>query len=114
MKKDRTAKPEPVPVNVVCSLCGEAWASHRATDGEVTTLECIRLLRAKASRPTYVPYRPVPVYPYTQPGWWQTYPLVTYSQTTTTGGQIDNHGTTPYTTINSSATQPKVMNATPA
>ena len=46
--KTKIATPEPVPVNVVCSLCGESWHLHNEVDGEVTTLECIRLLRARA------------------------------------------------------------------
>lgn len=49
-------KPEPVVVNTVCSLCGEPWGQHREEDGEVSTLECIRLLKAKlVFRPWWTP-----------------------------------------------------------
>lgn len=63
MKKHQHPVPEPVSINVVCSLCGEPWNQHQEVDGEVTTLECIRLLKAKP--PVYVP----------QYQWWyQTWP----------------------------------------
>lgn len=87
-KHTNVARPEPVPVNVVCSLCGEAWTLHREDNGEVTTLECIRLLKAKAYRPTYVP-QPYPVYPTICRGWWQTSPTITISGA--------NTQTSPYT-----------------
>lgn len=90
-KRSSVVRPEPVPVNVVCSLCGEAWVLHQETDGEVSTLECIRLLKAKANRigPAYLPY---PVYP--RP----IYPTLPYWQINTcqtTGGNI---GRQAYTT----------------
>lgn len=49
MTKKNYPKPEPVPVNTVCSLCGEAWSLHVETGGEVLPTECIRLLKAKVS-----------------------------------------------------------------
>lgn len=75
--------PEPVVVNTVCSLCGEGWGLHQAVDGEVTTLECIRLLRARVpnitiSNPVVLPYR----YPTYQP-YWSTFGL---TSVTNTGG----------------------------
>lgn len=79
MPKRHAPTPEPVPVNVVCSLCGEAWSLHAEIDGEVSTLECIRLLKAKAIR--YVP-QPYPVYPYVQPYRWPNGVGWTYTTTT--------------------------------
>lgn len=81
-KRAASPTPEPVPVNVVCALCGEAWHLHAENDGEVSTLECIRLLKLKAQRPTYVP-QPYPVYPIRP--WYQPYWSI--STGTTTGGQ---------------------------
>lgn len=104
MAKSRAPKPEPIPVNVVCSLCGEAWASHQATDGEVTTLECIRLLKAARNRvgPVVIP-RPYPVYP--------SYPWITYTQ----GGSIGQTVTTTTgVTFNAASTRPKVLTASAA
>ena len=46
----KTPKPQPVVVSTVCSLCGEDWAEH---GDEPTTLDCIRLLKA---RPIGTPY----------------------------------------------------------
>ena len=109
-----TTKPEPVPVNVVCSLCGEAWASHREENGEVSTLECIRLLKAKVPTPVVVwrdrwyPTYPQPTYP--------TYP--TYPTWIGGTGTISPNTTTHYT-INSAneqttATTPRVLTASAA
>ena len=55
-------RPEPIPMNVVCSLCGEPWVLHASVDGEVSTLECIRLLKAKSPTIRWYP-QPYPVYP---------------------------------------------------
>lgn len=80
-KRPAAAKPEPVPVNVVCSLCGESWVLHQQDDnGEVTTLECIRLLKARATQiPCIVP-QPYPVYPQRMWPYW----------TITSGTNLDN------------------------
>jgi hypothetical protein len=68
-------KPKPVVVTTICSICGENWAQHQEVDGEVSTLECVRLLKAKiASRPVTITY---PTYVY--PTWWQTTPTVWHS-----------------------------------
>lgn len=78
MKK--SVRPEPVPTNVVCSLCGEAWSLHREDErGDVTTLECIRILKAK--KPQYV-WRPQPVFPaYPAQPWYSSFPTITTSGT---------------------------------
>jgi hypothetical protein len=90
-KRTTDARPAPVPVNVVCSLCGEAWGLHREENGEVSTLECIRLLKAKSQRPTYIP-QPYPAFP--------RYPAYPYWQ----GGQIISQTTTGSYTINGTGT----------
>lgn len=111
MKKTRQSVPQPVPASVVCSLCGESWALHAADDnGEVTTLECIRLLKAKACRPTYVP-QPHPVYP-ARPWYWYT----GIQAPCTSGGNINSSPIGAYT-INAAETTtatPKVLNASAA
>lgn len=111
-KRTAAAKPEPVPVNVVCSLCGEPWSLHCAdANGEVTTLECIKLLKAAKNRigPTYIP-QPYPVYP-RYPGWWQTTPIpqVTWTTTTTGGNEANDYRCT----INAANT-PKILAASTA
>lgn len=72
MPAKKKPSPQPIPTFVVCSLCGEPWASHEEVDGEVSTLECIRLLKAKrysatiigsgqiVQRPWVQPYNPWP------------------------------------------------------
>lgn len=64
----KNAKPEPVVVTTICSLCDEPWEAHGDAP---TTLDCIRLLKAKAAQRTTIiqrdrwipqPY-PYPVYP---------------------------------------------------
>lgn len=52
----KNAKPAPVAVTTVCSLCGLDWQQHGA---DATTEDCIRLLKLElARRPTVinVPY----------------------------------------------------------
>lgn len=93
MKKSTNARPEPVPVNVVCSLCGEAWALHCEVDGEITTLECIRLLKAARGRIASPWVQPYPVYP--QPYtpyrvWWQSTTSVSSGNINSGGGQTSN------------------------
>lgn len=73
----KNPKPEPIVVTTICSLCGELWDAH----GEApSTLDCIRLLRAKADAHQTVIYRwypqnypvypqPYRVYPYPGPNW---------------------------------------------
>lgn len=51
-------KPQPVIVNTICSLCGEPWEQH---GDKPTTLDCIRLLKAK------VPVAPIVIQPYPLP-----------------------------------------------
>lgn len=62
----KNPKPQPVTVDVRCSLCDLEWAKH---GDEPTTADCIRLLRAELRvRPTTIPW-PVPyVAPYRV--WW--------------------------------------------
>jgi hypothetical protein len=55
-------KPEPVAKNVVCSLCDEPWSDHKPdSKGNVSTLECIRLLKRRPKwnwhGPTTWPYQ---------------------------------------------------------
>lgn len=74
--RKKVQKPAPVIVQTICSICGEDWAQHREADGEVSTLECVRLLKAKiAFTPTVVIQRPyvTPIY-YPPTPWWQTTP----------------------------------------
>lgn len=107
MPKRSAPTPEPVPVNVVCSLCGEAWSLHAEIDGEVSTLECIRLLKAKARanlppRPMYPTY-PNPVFPhYGQPYW------VTYTSGTISVSSGVVTGTSGATAINCTVRTPTI------
>jgi hypothetical protein len=48
MPKSSEPMPEPVIVKTICSLCDEPWELH---GDKPTTLDCIRLLKA---RPTTV------------------------------------------------------------
>jgi hypothetical protein len=105
----KSATPKPVPTSVVCSLCGEPWAYHQADKGgEVSTLECIRLLKAK------VVYHPVPYVqpvPYPVQPWqpWRTYPywglgnINTITCSDTTGTQTVNTATSPKVLMASAA-----------
>ena len=72
--------PQPVVVTTVCSLCGEGWELH---GDNPTTLDCIRLLKARI--PTVTITRPyvVPAYPYT-PWWYQSGTTYTVDCGTTT------------------------------
>lgn len=83
MPKRRDPKPEPQPTNVVCSLCGEAWSRHQEVDGEVTTLECIRLLRAKTPTPLVIYRDRYPWYPQ-NPQWTYTSGGITSTAGSTT------------------------------
>jgi hypothetical protein len=80
------AKPKPVIVERVCSLCGEDWDAH----GDNPTAEdCVKLLKAKlALQPVMVRERvyphTVPIYP--SPNWWQSTPTITCTSGTTTNG----------------------------
>ena len=74
-RKKQQTTPAPVVVSTICSVCGEDWQQHNADDnGEVSTLECVRLLKAKLA------YRPNITYNYQwwhqpyrqQPIWWST------------------------------------------
>lgn len=95
----KTPKPAPVPQFIVCSLCGEPWTNHKQDEnGEVTTLECIRLLKAQRYTTT-ITIQPQPwVYP--QPRPYQPFYPVWYG-TQTTG----------ITTTNAVSYTPKVVNA---
>lgn len=55
--KPEAPKPEPVVVQQVCSLCGEDWNGHIADDKEPTVLDCIRVLKERAAKPSswYLP-----------------------------------------------------------
>lgn len=55
MPKKKQPKPEPRALSIVCSLCGQSWEAHKADDsGDVSTLECIRLLKARPIQSTYI------------------------------------------------------------
>lgn len=55
MKKNT---PQPVPTNVICSICGEPWHEHKEdAKGEVSTLECVRLLKARVAASPTIIYR---------------------------------------------------------
>ena len=68
-RKKTPAKPEPVAVTTICSVCGLPWLNHGK---DPTTEDCIRLLKDElASRPITVPQPyPVPVRPYL-PWYWE-------------------------------------------
>jgi hypothetical protein len=63
-------RPEPVPQNVVCSVCGMQWHQHGDNPGLMT---CIRLLKAELAR---------------RPATWTTNPIVMHPITTTTSGSF--------------------------
>lgn len=70
----KPAKPTPVAVTTVCSMCGLDWHAHGE---DPTTEDCIRLLRAElARRPVTVsfpaPYVQRPIYPWPQPVIWSS------------------------------------------
>lgn len=69
MVKTSAPQPQPVPQFIVCSLCGEPWAGH---GDDPTTLDCIRLLKAKV-RPS-----------------WQWQPNWTYTLGAAAGGSWSN------------------------
>lgn len=74
------AKPTPVVVTEVCSMCGLDWQRH---GDKPTTEDCIRLLKAElASRPVAVPFTVRP--------WWD-YPQVTWTSPTTTVYSTKTH-----------------------
>jgi hypothetical protein len=58
MPKSSELKPEPVIVKTICSLCDEPWELH---GDNPTTLDCIRLLKA---RPTTVIQQAPTIYPW--------------------------------------------------
>lgn len=41
----RPKKPKPIPVEMICDLCGGSWKAHGENP---TTDDCIRLLKARA------------------------------------------------------------------
>jgi hypothetical protein len=117
-KKASTPSPKPIPINVVCDLCNEPWHLHQADEtGDVTTLECIRLLKLKAV-PQYrgpvvidrpVPY-PYPVYPNIPwPHRWYGSGTYCISSGNTNQAQYDGAHT-----INAASTSPKVLMAASA
>lgn len=83
-KKTPKPKPEPVSLNIVCSICDEPWHLHVAVNGEVSTLECVRLLKAKRWTPTIT----IQPRPYVQPFWPYQPPFYStwYSTTTSSLG----------------------------
>lgn len=63
------SNPQPIVTSTVCSVCGLNWANHMPdASGEVSTLECVRLLKAEIARPRPV-YRQHWTYPYDQYTW---------------------------------------------
>jgi hypothetical protein len=40
----KVASPQPIPIKIVCSLCGEPWEEHPEN---ATALDCIEILKAK-------------------------------------------------------------------
>lgn len=72
--KKQAPKPEPVSTDIICSICDEPWGLHQEVNGEVSTLECIRLLKAKRQTPTIV---------YRQPAWYYQTPTWPYTTTIT-------------------------------
>lgn len=69
-RKKAPAKPEAVPVNTICSVCGLPWSDHGR---DPNTDDCIRLLKAElAKRVQYVPIQiPVPYPRPTRPWYWE-------------------------------------------
>ncbi len=78
MTAKKQAKPEPVSLNIVCSICDESWHLHKEINGEVSTLECVRLLKLKRYTPTItIQPRPYvapwyPILPQIYPTWHST------------------------------------------
>lgn len=87
-RKKVPAKPEAVPVNTICSVCGLPWSDHGR---DPNTDDCIRLLKAElAKRVQYVPVQvPVPYVPRpTRPWYWEDwYSRPHYPPTITCGGE---------------------------
>lgn len=90
--RKRSPKPAPVVVTTVCSICGEDWLQHQEVDGEVSTLECVRLLKAKlAAQPTVIFQRTYPTV-ITTP--YAPAPIITtpWTPTWTCGGSLVDNG----------------------
>jgi hypothetical protein len=69
-RKKIPAKPEPVPVTTICSVCGLSWHDHGK---DPTTDDCIRLLKAELAKKLQtvpVPY-PYPVRPWYWEEWYR-------------------------------------------
>lgn len=101
MPAKKAPKPEPVSLNIVCSICDEPWHLHKEINGEVSTLECVRLLKAKRYTPTIT----VLPRPYVQPyvPYYPTYPVygtITVSSSTGQGGNT----TSAYSTLTTTNT----------
>lgn len=94
--RKRTPKPAPVVVTTICSICGENWSMHQEVDGEVSTLECVRLLKAKLAARPYFTY---PSY-YSTPWQWSTTHTILCGDTSYVG----NLSTTQYVQNTNSAT----------
>jgi hypothetical protein len=112
MPAKKQPKPEPISLNIVCSICDEPWHLHKEVNGEVSTLECIRLLKAKrytysptiVQQPYGVPIQPV-IRPWYNPPYWQT---ITVSSTDS------NQAASSLTTTNYSTMTPTVALASAA
>ena len=67
-RKKVPAKPEAVPVNTICSVCGLPWTDH---GNDPTTDDCIRLLKAELAKRVQVIPQPYPVpYPVPRRPWY--------------------------------------------
>lgn len=89
--RKRVKKPAPVVIATICSVCGEDWGQHEAIDGEVSTLECVRLLKAKIARTPV--YAPTYIQPYTP---WRWNPVTVTYTTGNTSSWIGNTSTMTY------------------
>lgn len=54
--RDKIPTPEPVPKDLICSICDQPWSLH---PDDATVLDCVKLLKAK------IPIT-LPTYPYVQ------------------------------------------------